>query len=237
MPGCRLFERPATLAPARVAGSTLQRSRATAPVAGSRSSAVHSTTYAYRRRTRPPSTRRFQPAGGSPWVSTSQKSARSMKCGAPPPNRRLRDPSSSAAAWAGGRRGMSWMRSSPSKSSRSTGRGSSTAKARGVPAPSRTSRTQSSSKTGSRDESDLEMPARSQKRRTAAGGTPRRRMAEIVGMRGSAQPSTAPASTSFASLRFDVTVRCRLSRENSICRGNTRRSAASSRPPRPWSRR
>ena len=57
---------------------------------------------------------------------------------------------------------------------------------------------------------------------TAEGGRRDSRAAarpEIVGMRGSSQPSTTPSLTSARSLRLLSTVWLRLSRANSICRG------------------
>ena len=45
---------------------------------------------------------------------------------------------------------------------------------------------------------DAGKQADAQKRRIAAGVKPRRRMPEMVGMRGSSQPDTSPSSTSCA---------------------------------------
>ena len=53
----------------------------------------------------------------------------------------------------------------------------------------------------------------------AMGGTPRRRIPDSVGIRGSSQPATCPSFTNRRSLRFDSTVEDRLSRANSIWRG------------------
>jgi hypothetical protein len=55
-------------------------------------------------------------------------------------------------------------------------------------------------------ESDFEIPMRSQNSRIAAGGTPRRRIPERVGMRGSSQPVTCLSSTNLISFRLDRTV-------------------------------
>ena len=58
-------------------------------------------------------------------------------------------------------------------------------------------------------------PMRSQKLRIAAGGTPRRRRPEIVGMRGSSHPCTWSSVTSCSSLRLLVSVQLSTSRANS----------------------
>mmetsp|Transcript_10803 Transcript_10803/g.25268 ORF Transcript_10803/g.25268 Transcript_10803/m.25268 type:complete len:230 (-) Transcript_10803:917-1606(-) len=103
--------------------------------------------------------------------------------------------------------------------------GSSTPKARGA-SSSRASRAQSSSTDMSMLFSALLIPTRSQKSRSASAGMPRRRSPEMVGMRGSSHPWTWPSWTRPMSFRFDKTVYCRFSRENSICRGLTTSSGA-----------
>jgi hypothetical protein len=67
--------------------------------------------------------------------------------------------------------------------------------------------------------SALDTPIRSQKRRMALAGYPRRRTPLMVGMRGSSHPWTCFSVTSWMSFRFDSTVYCKLRRENSVCVG------------------
>mmetsp|Transcript_27276 Transcript_27276/g.91682 ORF Transcript_27276/g.91682 Transcript_27276/m.91682 type:complete len:210 (-) Transcript_27276:812-1441(-) len=109
-------------------------------------------------------------------------------------------------------------------------KGRSTAKARGD-FSSRASRTQSSRITGSMFESALLTPTRSQNSTMAWGGTPLRRIADSVGMRGSSHPSTVCVFTSFMSLRLDMRVYWTFSLENSICRGASHFGAAPVKPP------
>ena len=52
----------------------------------------------------------------------------------------------------------------------------------------------------------LATPIIAAKSRTPSAGKPRRRMPEIVGMRGSSQPRTRPSFTSFSRKRFESTV-------------------------------
>ena len=70
----------------------------------------------------------------------------------------------------------------------------------------RSSRTQYSILPRSITLSRLATPTISAKARTEAGVYPLRRRAQIVGIRGSSQPMTAPSCTSFSSLRFDIIV-------------------------------
>ena len=62
-------------------------------------------------------------------------------------------------------------------------------------------------------------PTRSTNARMAAADTPRRRSPARVGMRGSSQPHTCPSSTSWISLRLDMTTWVIASRANSYWRG------------------
>ena len=83
--------------------------------------------------------------------------------------------------------------------------GSSTAIVRGAIA-FRCSRTQNSSRLYSTRFSARATPMREQKSRMASGVYPRRRIPQMVGIRGSSQPRTNPPFTSWMSLRLDSTV-------------------------------
>src|SRR4051812_27301159 len=65
----------------------------------------------------------------------------------------------------------------------------------------------------------FETPTPRMNRRTASGGTPRRRRPASVGILGSSQPATWPSRTSFVSARFERTVCVIPRRANSYCRG------------------
>mmetsp|Transcript_21549 Transcript_21549/g.51868 ORF Transcript_21549/g.51868 Transcript_21549/m.51868 type:complete len:224 (+) Transcript_21549:920-1591(+) len=200
---------PSGVNPARVSASYVHLISTTLPAA-LRTISPAVTTYANLSRTWPPGTRRKKPLGGS-----SLKSSLSIIT--VPEKGILRVPSSGRFGWI----------SASNSSTLPSGQlemvslmGSRTANARRA-SSSRTSREQSSRTDMSMLLSALDIPIRSQKSRSAAGVTPRRRIPAMVGMRGSSQPSTYLPVTSWISFRFDSTVYWRLRRENSVWRGMT----------------